>query len=341
MSKTSTPKPSDQAAKPSLELDDIDEFLSMDQDATLTDREAEALEKTIFLSDIEDKGETEHPVISQDTKGKNCDAVIGQGAESVASLSIKLGNLDVEEKPLTKSARRRRNRRARHGSGGDNNKSVEVDKPRNDKRPRELGESSETRPPKRYNYGPKKAYNEVVKGSMQLIIIKLSEEDEMTDLAIGEADSIKDFLLEKLDEATTTGARPHFTGVRVLASCLEINCADSATVEWVKGRIPELGSLKLCVKAKDELPKLVPVSLMIPDKPVKESVIFKRLETQNEGLNTRFWRTFHRGDQTSRGRFFVFGVDPASLNYIKAHKSELFYGLRQVSVGLKPTKAAQ
>jgi hypothetical protein len=69
----------------------------MNQDAYFTDREAEALEKTIFLSDIEDKGVTEPPVMSQDTKGKNCNAVIRQGAESVEALSIKLGNLDVVE----------------------------------------------------------------------------------------------------------------------------------------------------------------------------------------------------------------------------------------------------
>jgi len=345
MSKTSTPKPSDKAFKPSIDLDDIDDLSSLDQDATLTDREAEAIEKVWLLSDTEDKNATGPPALSQDATGKNCKAVNKQGAELVASLSEKLGELDVDEKPLSKSARRRRSRRARHAAARpqvvQNNRDQVESKNENGKRPREVGESSGSRPPKRFDFAPKKTYSEVVKGSMQLFIMKMDQQEEIVDLATGEADSIKDFLLEKLDEAATTGARPHFTGVRVLKSSLEINCNDLATVEWVKSRIPELGGLKLCVKTKDELPKLTPISLMIPDKPVEEAVIFKRLTTQNEGLSTQSWRIFHRGSQTPRGRYFVVGVDAASLNFIRAHNNELFYGLRQISVGMKSTAKSQ
>lgn len=65
------------------------------------------------------------------------------------------------------------------------------------------------------------------------------------------------------------------------------------------------------------------------------AVVFRRLETQNNGIVTKHWRTFHCGTTNPKGMFIVVGVDEASMKYIKAHNAELYYGLHQVSVGLR------
>jgi hypothetical protein len=46
-------------------------------------------------------------------------------------------------------------------------------------------------------------------------------------------------------------------------------------------QIPGLASLKLYIKAKNDLPKLTPVLLFLPDKPVEEAMMCIRLLTQN------------------------------------------------------------
>jgi Domain of unknown function (DUF4780) len=341
MSQTSTPKTGKKANEPRIELDD-DDLSSLDQDATLTDREAEAIEKSIFLSDSEDKGATNIPSTSQDTRGNNCEAKKKIGTKLVLDLSKQLGQLGVNVNSPTKSARRRRTRRQRFAAekSAELNQTIEETND-NGKRPRDVGEASGSKPPKRFDFAPKKSYSEAVKDSLQIVIVKQDQENETVKMTFEEVESVKDFLMEKLDEGTSSGVRPCFTGVRSFIGNLEVSCADSMTVEWVKSRVGEMGNLKLCVKTKDEIPILKPISLFLSGKTIEITTIFKRLTTQNEGLSTKYWRVFHKGVPGPKGLFLVVGVDEISLNYIKAHNNELYYGFHRISVGLRPTEAQQ
>lgn len=351
--KISTPKFGESAAamQPTIELDDLDDFSSIDQDMILNDREAGDPEKLINLSDLEEEDKKAEPSTSKQDTVKR-DAEVGADGKSVGDLSAKLEKLNVAKTGLSRSARRRRARRARQAMVNENdtlNLSQGEKTNENGKRARDAGETppSISRPlkyVKKFDFAPRKSYVEAVKDSMQVLIVKTNDIEVVIKLTYDEAILIKDSLLEKLDEGSSTEIRPGFLGTKVVKGVLEMNCADSLTIDWLKSQIPKISEhlgFKLCIKTKDELPTLVAISLYLPGKPVEDAAAFKRLEAQNSGLETKYWRTFHNGRPTPKGRFLVVGVDETSVEYIRAHKFELFYGFQRLSIGMRPSEVQQ
>ena len=178
------------------------------------------------------------------------------------------------------------------------------------------------------------SFSDAVKESLVMLVRR--GEGSIT---VDQFDVIRRHLYRSLDATPYGNSRPVFVSSRLIDGVIVIECANAMSFDWLSEcfstpDILEGVPLKFNSKAQ-EVPKRK-IVVYLPDKDqVDTQLLFIRLKSTNMDLNTDSWSLLRDLGASSRGRTLVFAVDLASVQYILAKNSKLYYMLQMIYVEVR------
>ncbi|RLU18696.1 hypothetical protein DMN91_009053 [Ooceraea biroi] len=129
-----------------------------------------------------------------------------------------------------------------------------------------------------------------------------------------QAQTLKEWLLQKVKEAESEELSPRFLECRLRGSALLISCYDQATRDWLERRLredapTEPSGLRL-IEAKD-LTQPIKAMVFIPGPVTDPKKIWRRIALRNKPLNTEGWQTISQKEEP-KGQLLVIRMEKTS-----------------------------
>lgn len=176
----------------------------------------------------------------------------------------------------------------------------------------------------------KKSYGQVA-GSTKVGIMHTNFPESL--LEEGQMQTVQDKLMDLIFEERTGATKPQFLNASFRPGWLLLNCANSASAEWVRERVSHLkpweGATLKAVNEED-IPHPQILSVVFPRSvELKNEVILGTLEGQNNDISTAKWRIIKREPQNT-SILLVISADPISFESLKRKDFLLHYRFGQV-----------
>ena len=154
---------------------------------------------------------------------------------------------------------------------------------------------------------------------MKVVITK--KDDPEAGFTGAELDSFREAICEAADKHAEEGKPPlRFQGTKMTGNSITVTASDRHSRDWILEMAVSAHPLPEHELEAIELSKIVRLQramLWIQGKWTPPlPMVFKRLEVQNPGLNTRHWRVYDRKDEP-KGLRLVLGVDEASVEVLR------------------------
>lgn len=141
--------------------------------------------------------------------------------------------------------------------------------------------------------------------------------------------SLQEAILARVRQLKMGAIKPNFNGCTFRPGWLAVNCANQATVEWLKGNVDALKpwkDAKLKIVDDKEVPRPQIFIGYFPEKSTASNdAITSLIQGQNEGLRVGDWRLLNRAHKGATVEL-TFAVDPISAKAIVDRGYTVFYG---------------
>lgn len=184
----------------------------------------------------------------------------------------------------------------------------------------------------------KQLFSTVVKADL---LVHIKKKDTIA-FSESEFSALKKFIAQKLDAIPESDFYPLFNQTNKVRNFVSIECADSQSADWLKENLPGIASQwesgEISVLRSSEIPKLARGVFVVPsslDDSFELNKFKTRLKRANKGLNVDSWEFWNMETNSYGGKVVFFGMDSASVEFIKKKNNKVFYltGKLQVNTG--------
>ena len=182
--------------------------------------------------------------------------------------------------------------------------------------------------------GAQESYLGAAEKSLQVAIVR--GQDPSHRLSQLEYEHLQD---QMIDASIAMNCAARFKRSGLVAGIFKVSCLDQTSLDWLQSAVSGFSgyndlATRPYIVVQQDLVHLLKASLWVSGKALPARVVFDRLAVQNPGLCTDSWR-WYASVPKEGGQTLVFGIDRASLDYLRMHDMKVYLVLNHVAVTVK------